>query len=370
MPAYTTDSGESAGRRQTLATLVLVLVSLGLLSLPVTEQQRIASALRSSVLLPFVSTQGALQRARGRATDSEELRQEVDSLVALLTSQRTLAEENRRLRGLLELRARLGAGYAPATALRARTVGSESMFLLDVGAAHGVDVYAPVLTREGLVGVVREVREQSAVGMDWTHPDFRASAMDAFGLTYGMVESRRGEFREQDRLVYDGTAFHTDLADGTVVVSSGFGDVFPRGVPIGAIDGLAEADAGWRKSYWLLPMVEPAGVTHVLVGTQERTSTDLAAAWPADSTLTEKEVVLRELTREERLQALADTVRELRELLHTPPALRDSLLRELPRGGAQSSTDSMASGGGPPPIPDQSPGRGPLSQQGGEAPPW
>ena len=369
MPAYTTDTGESTGRRQTVATVVLVLLAVALPYLPTAQQQQIASLLRSTVLLPFVSTQRGITEARSRTTDTGVLRRQLDSLAAVLSGQRTLAEENRRLRGLLDLGERLGGGYVPASVVRSRTNGSESLFLLDVGAVDGVEVYSPVITRQGLVGVVREVRDESAIGIDWTHPDFRASAMDAAGLTYGIAESRQGEFREEDRLQFNGTAFHTRLEDGTVVVTSGLGATYPRGIPVGKVEGLAEADAGWRKSYWLRPMVEPGSVTHVLVGTGVGTMGDLSAVWPADSVMTEAELVLLEQRGQDSLNALGDSVELLRTILLAPRPVRDSLLATLLLGTAPPAADSAEGAPGADPArtaPVASPPAGPPP---GPAPP-
>jgi hypothetical protein len=57
------------------------------------------------------------------------------------------------------------------------------MFIVDVGGEDGVRVGSPVVSPRGLVGVIREVRATNAVGMDWAHPEFRASAMLADGST-------------------------------------------------------------------------------------------------------------------------------------------------------------------------------------------
>ncbi|NIP35149.1 MAG: hypothetical protein GWN18_09390, partial [Thermoplasmata archaeon] len=44
----------------------------------------------------------------------------------------SLAEENRRLRGLMELGGRLGPTYKSASVTRSGTPGSESVFVLDI----------------------------------------------------------------------------------------------------------------------------------------------------------------------------------------------------------------------------------------------
>jgi len=286
LPAYVNEPAENGGRRHWVVAAVFVILSLVLLYLPPGSQQRIATVLRSSVLRPFVRTQEALAAARLRATESERLRAVLDSVVSASTSNTVLAEENRRLRGLLSLSSRLGPSWKAASVIRAGTVGSESTFQLDIGSADGVVVNSPVITRAGLVGLVREVGERTALGMDWTHPEFRASAMSEDGLTTGMVETVRGDFREEDRLQFNGTAFHTSLSDGTMVLTTGLG-VIPRGIPIGTIAGLADEDEGWRRSYWLAPMVEPGRITHVLVATTLRgLPDDISPGWTTDSIAT------------------------------------------------------------------------------------
>jgi cell shape-determining protein MreC len=70
-------------------------------------------------------------------------------------------------------------------------------------------------------------------------------------------------------------------------VSSGRGGLFPRGVVIGTVIGIEEADTGWRKSYLIRPAVRPEAASHVMVGDSrrrrrpERHLAGLRAAGPA-----------------------------------------------------------------------------------------
>ncbi len=237
--------------------------------LPLPAQQWVSTALRASVLSPFIVTQESLRQARVRAAEISELQARLDSTIAILASQEPLREENNRLRDLLELRERAGPAFVSASALRPGTRGSESMFLLDVGSEDGVEVNDPVVVAEGLVGIIREVGPRTSLAMDWTHPDFRVSVMTLDGEHYGIVEPRTGAFREEDRLLLNGIPFHTPLEEGAEVVTSGRGTVYPRGVRIGTVLSLAEAEAGWRRAYWIQPAVRPASVTHALVITGE-----------------------------------------------------------------------------------------------------
>lgn len=282
MPTYGNDSESKGGGRDLMVALLVLAVAFSTAFLAEPTQQGIARALQVSVLRPFISTQERLASARVGAVRTDSLQALIDSLSAALSTRSALVDENRALRALLDIAERAGPSYLPATVLRPGTPGSESMFFVDLGSRDGIAQGAPVVSPEGLVGRIREVRTTNAVGIDWTHPDFRASAMLADGSVYGLVENRPGRFREEDRLLLNGIPYNEEVAEGALVVTSGLGGVFPRGIPIGRIQALADEEGEWRKSYWLSAMVHPGGATHVLV-LRDDAGADLTEVWAADS---------------------------------------------------------------------------------------
>ena len=260
------DGSRKARRRDAAIAGAFTFVALILFLLPAAYQRPIQHLIQQSVLRPFVVAQSTIAIKKATTGDVTVLRAQRDSLSALVSAEATLAEENQRLRAMLGLRERAGSSFIPAEVIRVGVTGSEGTFLLSVGKDHGIQVGAPVIAPEGLVGMVIDVQDNSAQAMDWTHPDFRASAMTVDGQAYGIVEPRRGQYREEDVLALTGAPFHIDLQPGTPVVTSGRGEIFPRGIPIGTVLGIEDSDAGWRKSYIIRPAVRPEGVTHVLVG--------------------------------------------------------------------------------------------------------
>ena len=63
-----------------------------------------------------------------------------------------------------------------------------------------------------------------------------------------------------------------------VLVTSGLGGVYPRGLEIGTVIEESDAQEGWQRSYWLLPFVYPGLATHVQVMVaEERDSLDANA---------------------------------------------------------------------------------------------
>lgn len=252
-------------RRELLSALGFVLAAALLLYIPAQGQAALGQIMRASVLSPFIEVNGMLTRAGERATDFEVLRAQMDSAISLLAAQRTLAEENRQLRGLLSLKDPRRSRFVAATVLRAGTPGAESVFSLDVGRDRAITPFSPVITENGVLGAVQEVHEFSSLAIDWSHPEFRVSAMTVDGQFHGLVEPERGRYREQDRMILQGTAFLSDLPKGTELVTSGRGSVFPRGILIGWVDDVAMASSGWSKGYYVVPAVYPGSVSHALV---------------------------------------------------------------------------------------------------------
>lgn len=263
------DGTRKTRRRDAALAGVILLFSLILLAMPEEYQRPIRSSLRASVLRPFLAAQEQIAQRRGRTEDVSVVRAQRDSLLAIVAAQASLSEENRQLRSALGLADRVGEAFRPVNVLRLGLTSAESTFMIDAGTADGVYVGSPVFTAEGLLGVVREVDENSAQAIDWTHPEFRVSGMTSDGEAGGIVEPRRGMYREQDLLALTGTAFQVDVRPGRRVVTSGRGNLFPRGIFLGTVIGIEEADTGWRKSYLIRPGVRPESASHVMVAVRE-----------------------------------------------------------------------------------------------------
>lgn len=258
-------NNEGPRKQLFLATACLV-SGLLLYLVPTGLQQNVASGIRLTLLRPFVDIRSAVSVARLRNVKADLLLAQVDSLQAWITNNAPAMEENRRLRVLSGLAPRVDRSYRAVTVYRPGNLGSQSTLVLDLGLEDGVHALSPILTPDGLAGRVIDAHASTSVGMDWSHPDFRASAMSEDGELYGIVRPEPATLGEVERLILTGIPYYPSLVDGTLVVTSGRGGVFPRGVPVGRVGGVAEVDEGWHRSYWVYPSVHPASVTHALVG--------------------------------------------------------------------------------------------------------
>ncbi len=250
-------------RADTIVFVACVVLSLTALALPEGVRAPVAGALRRTALLPLLELQQ-------RAVLSAQARQSLTGLVAQRDSLAlqaadlpVLAAENERLRGLLGLGSRLGSGFVTAEILHQSGVTDGLTLVLSAGRETGVQQLDPVVTAEGLLGIVHSVDPRSSIALAWSHPDFRASAMVADRQVFGIVAARHGE-RSGEVMELRGVRYRDVLEPGTRVVTSGLG-VFPRGIPVGTVERVLSESAGWERTYLLRPAVHPAQASHALI---------------------------------------------------------------------------------------------------------
>ena len=343
----------SSDRRYTRRDTVLFILCLGLslfgLFSPADRGHAVADTLRQTVLFPLVWLQTRAEEGRTSRVRFRQVTSQRDSTAYLAQFLPSLRAENERLRQLLRLSRRLGTGYVSAEVLHQPQAMDGRTLLLSAGARQGVSVFSPVVSPEGLIGVVLSVSNKSSVAMSWAHPEFRVSAFTVAGNAFGVVapsnEGRNGE----GALEFRGVPYRDSVPLGTLVLSSGLGGVFPKGVPVGTVIGVVREEAGWERVYRLRPAANPGSAAHVLILVAGR-SNDLSPAFPSDSQL--EAMRLDSIARLRRADSLVQAARAARA------ARRDSLARLSPlQGGGvaapapRTASPSPILGGNPAPRP-------------------
>lgn len=265
-------------RADTAALITCVVLSLIALALPEGLREPVAGTLRSTVLSPALSLEGATVRSAENRERVELLRAERDSLALGAAFLPQLQAENARLRGLLALGARLGTGFVTAEVLHQAGSGDAVSLVLSAGRDKGITPLAPVVAPDGLVGMIHRVDAHTSVALAWTHPDFRASAMVPGQKVYGIVYARR-DARSGEMMELHGVAYREQLELGTPVVTSGLGGILPRGIPVGTVQGVLRESAGWERTYLLRPAVHPAEASHVMILMPARSHDTLTTAF-------------------------------------------------------------------------------------------
>lgn len=258
------------------AAAMLALVARGL---PQNLRDPVASSMRRTFLAPLVMLQERAEASR-RSLILDNTRTAIRDSVALRAMTVTSLEyENDRLRQLIGLGARLRWGFVPAEAIHGRGVRDVTTMTLTAGSNAGVRRLSPVVSPEGVVGMVSNVDPTMSEAMIWTHPDFRVSAMSEDGSAFGIVQAHAPSATTGYLMELRGIPFRSTLKPGALVVSSGLGGVWPRGIPIGAVLSEISTAEGWARTYLLKPVVSPADVGAVMILRNDRVTKGFENVW-------------------------------------------------------------------------------------------
>jgi rod shape-determining protein MreC len=252
--------------------------------LPGNVRESFAAGLRRTVVAPLVSLQRRAELSRSAFLTHDAITAQRDSVAMRSLGVAEIESENRHLRALLGLGAKLQWGFVAAEAMHAedthaRTPSEDYTLTLTAGSRAGVRPFSPVVAPGGLVGMVRSVDPTMSLAITWADPDFRVSAMTADGSAFGIVQAHLGTGPERYLLELRGVPFRNTLTPGVLVVSSGWGGVFPRGIPVGTVLGEVKTAEGWARTYLVRPAVPPPEISSVMILQPQRVSAGVETVW-------------------------------------------------------------------------------------------
>jgi rod shape-determining protein MreC len=260
-----------------LATCIVL--ALAARALPNTMRDPVATGMRRSFLAPLVLLQERAEKGRQSLLSADAKQTYLDSLSLGSMKAGSLEAENDRLRKIMGLGSRLRWGFVPAEALHGRGVRDETTVILSAGSRAGVSRLSPVIAPEGLVGVVDQVDPTMSHAMLWTHPDFRVSAMSPDGSAFGIAQAHLTGATGGYLLELRGVPFRATLKPGSVIVSSGWGGVWPRGIPVGTVLQEIKTSEGWARTYLLRPAVNPSDVYSIMILRRDRVAKGVDGVW-------------------------------------------------------------------------------------------
>jgi rod shape-determining protein MreC len=272
-------AGRSNTRIDLIVLAVCLVLSIAARALPDTMREPVSTSMRRTFLAPLVMLQERSELSRRSLILAEGRTAISDSVSWKAMTAGTLEGENTRLRKLLGLGARVRIGFIPAEALHGRGIRDETTVILSAGSRAGVSRLSPVIAPEGLVGVVDAVDPTMSHAMLWTHPDFRVSAMSPDGTAFGIAQAHLTGATGGYLLELRGVPFRATLKPGALIVSSGWGGVWPRGIPVGTVLQEIKTSESWARTYLLRPAVNPADIYSVMILRRERSSRGLEGVW-------------------------------------------------------------------------------------------
>ena len=277
--------GGSAFRAR-LVALGLVLLSLGLLTVyfressggPIHGAQRAAvsvltpfEAAAERVARPFRDAWGWASDLIGAKQENAKLRAEVDELRKRLIQNETSASENARLRELLQFvdGPNFPAGF---DGVSTRVVGRppsayNQEVLIAAGTSAGIQRNDPVVTQDGLVGLVTDVTSNGAKVTLLTD---QSSAVSAVVLETGAAGIVRHGPSDSAALILDRVSKDDLVEDGNLVITAGWRSgklesLYPRGIPVGTVKSVGQQDVDLYKRIQVAPLVDFDSLAEVIV---------------------------------------------------------------------------------------------------------
>lgn len=193
--------------------------------------------LGSLVATPF----NAAGNVMGNLTASQETLSELREQNAELTAQVAELSESKKTSERLESLLNLQSTYS-LTSTAARIIGNSSdawscAVTIDKGTAAGFSCGMAVCNSGGVIGQIVEVSATTSTVQLITDEGSGVSAMIQSTRAQGMLQ---GQPDGSLRLSYVST--ESDVKVGDIVITSGIGGVYPKGLPLGTVSSVEKSD--------------------------------------------------------------------------------------------------------------------------------
>ena len=192
--------------------------------------------------------------------ENRDLHRQAAEARALKSRCEETALENQRLRRLLNLRAQMDQPLIAAVVISKDPSPWFQTLLVDKGADQGVAKGMPVITPDGVVGLIIGTTGDYAKVMLITDPNSAVDAVVQNSRVRGILKGGTSGY-----CVFDFVLRKHDLAVSEVVVTSGMDGVFPKGLPVGAITDIFKYESGIFQDVTVTPYVDFERLEEVLI---------------------------------------------------------------------------------------------------------
>ncbi len=207
-----------------------------------------------------------------------ELEEENKLLIARNAELEEQLQANARLQGLLQIRGTYDLKTLGAKIISAPQSSWADVVTIDVGSDAGLAVGMPAMDTYGVIGQISSVSPTSSQVRLMTDESSRISAMVQKNRVQGVL---RGSANGTVKLTL--VPIDTDVAIGDLIVTSGLGGIYPKGMPLGKVSSVEKPEGALYCTIVVEPISNVHRVEELLVITslteaQMPTSEEIAAA--------------------------------------------------------------------------------------------
>ena len=139
-----------------------------------------------------------------------------------------------------------------------------SSLIIDKGESSGVKVNDPVVSGNYLVGIVKKVNRSYSIVETILNPDVSVSAMESKTRETSYITSTVQQ-ASKGNCVFASLEQTTAVSPGGIIVTSGIGGVFPKGLFIGVVSHVLESEYDITSYAIVTPSVDFANLEDVFV---------------------------------------------------------------------------------------------------------
>lgn len=246
----------------------------------VTSPVRYAGSLVASPFNALGNIFSNLTASQETLSDLREQNAELTGQVAQLTESKETAE---RLEALLGLQSTYNLQSTAARIIGGSSDAWSQTVMIDKGVLDGFEIGMPVCNGSGVIGQITEVALNTSTVLLINDETSGVSAIVQGSRAQGML---RGQADGSLRLDYVSTDYEVNVGD--IVITSGLGGVFPKGLPLGTVSSVERRDNDVYYDIMVRTTASTENNEEVLVITalsEEQTATDeeVAAANDIDN---------------------------------------------------------------------------------------
>jgi rod shape-determining protein MreC len=232
------------------------------------------------VARPFRDVYGWFSGLVHARSENKRLRAEVDALRQENAANASARADAERLYAITryEQGPRWPRDYA---FVNTRVISMSSDFdrqvVISAGSTRGIRPNAPVVTSDGLIGVVTAVYARAAKVTLLTDETNAVSAVDPRTGAVGLIRHGQGS---GDSLVLDRVTKDLVVTEGDLVVTAGtrsskYPSLYPRGIPIGRVTSVGQTDTEPFKQIQVAPFADFGSLDSVIVLRSKKPQTEL-----------------------------------------------------------------------------------------------
>jgi rod shape-determining protein MreC len=196
----------------------------------------------------------------GIEKENKNLKNKINEFKAALILYQEGYLEAQRLRKLLDLRDDYNYHFISARVIGREQAALSKTILISKGAAHGLKTGMPVIAPPGLIGRLVDVSWHFSKVLLFIDENSNVGAIVQRTRTQGIISGAgpRG-------LILKYISKTQDVKEGDVIVSSGMGGVFPKGLLIGQVSHVDRQDASLFLKINVAPFVDFSKLEEILI---------------------------------------------------------------------------------------------------------